>query len=205
MLDKEEHQKIALIKEKKPNEVSLTVEILVNPEYSDQKFLGYMVTYEGIHANSKKKKALADMQSPITIREMQSLSGKLASLKRFLARSTERMLNETKKNYVPTGKASSISITYAMKVTKVSAGAVEEDTIETYTLFTDGESNNKGSREGLVVISPSGTEYTHSPRLNFTSTNNEAKCKTLLVGLRIAASNKVYSIDAKVDSKLEAS
>nr|GEU89700.1 reverse transcriptase domain-containing protein [Tanacetum cinerariifolium] len=154
MLDKEEHQKIALIKEKKPNELGRNLEAYIddmviksndekvllpviaetfdnlcrinmklNPkncsfEIEDRKFLGYMVTYEWIQANSKKTKALADMQSPITVREMQSLSGKLASLKRFLARSIERMLNETKKNYVPTGKASSISITYAMKVTK---------------------------------------------------------------------------------------
>ncbi|GJX13818.1 reverse transcriptase domain-containing protein [Tanacetum coccineum] len=51
------------------------------------KFLGYMVTSEGIRANPKKKKAVADMQSPKTLRQMQSLSGKLAALNLFLARS----------------------------------------------------------------------------------------------------------------------
>ncbi|GKD23949.1 reverse transcriptase domain-containing protein [Tanacetum coccineum] len=56
------------------------------------KFLGYMVTFKGIRANPKKTKAIADMQSPRTLREMQSLSGKLAALKRFLSRSAERSL-----------------------------------------------------------------------------------------------------------------
>ncbi|GJS39514.1 reverse transcriptase domain-containing protein [Tanacetum coccineum] len=56
------------------------------------KFLGYMVTSEGIRANPKKTKAVADMQSPKTLREMQSLSGKLAALNRFLSRSAERAM-----------------------------------------------------------------------------------------------------------------
>ncbi|GKC20324.1 reverse transcriptase domain-containing protein [Tanacetum coccineum] len=54
------------------------------------KFLGYMVTSEGIRANPRKTKALADLQSLRTLKEMQSLSGKLASLNRFLAKSAER-------------------------------------------------------------------------------------------------------------------
>ncbi|GJW29333.1 reverse transcriptase domain-containing protein [Tanacetum coccineum] len=44
-----------------------------------------MVTSEGIRANPKKTKAIADMQSPRTLKEMQSVSGKLAALKRFLS------------------------------------------------------------------------------------------------------------------------
>ncbi|GJU84732.1 hypothetical protein Tco_1292278 [Tanacetum coccineum] len=50
------------------------------------KFLGYMVTSEGIRANLKKIKAISDLTSPKTLKEMQSLSGKLASLNRFLAK-----------------------------------------------------------------------------------------------------------------------
>ncbi|GKD65595.1 reverse transcriptase domain-containing protein [Tanacetum coccineum] len=69
------------------------------------KFLGYMVTSEGIRANPKKTKAISDLTSPKTLKEMQSLSGKLASLNRFLAKSAERALpffntlkNVTKEN-----------------------------------------------------------------------------------------------------------
>ncbi|GJX18765.1 reverse transcriptase domain-containing protein [Tanacetum coccineum] len=56
------------------------------------KFLGYMVTSEGIRANPKKTRSLADLQSPRTLKEMQSLAGKLAALNRFLAKSAERSL-----------------------------------------------------------------------------------------------------------------
>ncbi|GKA37339.1 reverse transcriptase domain-containing protein [Tanacetum coccineum] len=60
---------------------------------NEGKFLGCMVTSEGIRANPKKTKAVADMQSPKTLKEMQSLSGKLASLNRFLSRFAERALS----------------------------------------------------------------------------------------------------------------
>ncbi|GJR36506.1 reverse transcriptase domain-containing protein [Tanacetum coccineum] len=56
------------------------------------KFLGYMVTSEGIGANPKKTRVLADLQSPRTLKEMQSLAEKLAALNRFLAKLAERSL-----------------------------------------------------------------------------------------------------------------
>nr|GEX43643.1 reverse transcriptase domain-containing protein [Tanacetum cinerariifolium] len=56
------------------------------------KFMGYTVTLEGIRPNPKKTKSLTDLQSPRTLKEMQSLNGKLASLSRFLAKSSERSL-----------------------------------------------------------------------------------------------------------------
>ncbi|GKC85582.1 hypothetical protein Tco_1141299 [Tanacetum coccineum] len=56
------------------------------------KFLGYMVTSEGIRANPKKTRILADLQSPRTLKEMQSLARKLAALNRFLAKSVEKYL-----------------------------------------------------------------------------------------------------------------
>ncbi|GJS01217.1 reverse transcriptase domain-containing protein [Tanacetum coccineum] len=70
------------------------------------KFLGYMVTSEGIRVNPKKTKAIADMQSPKTLKEMQSLSGKLAALNRFLSRSAEQSLPffETLKNITKENK-----------------------------------------------------------------------------------------------------
>ncbi|GKA07731.1 reverse transcriptase domain-containing protein [Tanacetum coccineum] len=51
-----------------------------------------MVTFKGIRANPKKTKVIANLQSPWTLKEMQSLSGKLAALNIFLARSAKRSL-----------------------------------------------------------------------------------------------------------------
>ncbi|GJR71640.1 reverse transcriptase domain-containing protein [Tanacetum coccineum] len=56
------------------------------------KFLGYVVTSKGIRANPEKAKAVMDMPSPKTLKQMQSLSGKLAALNRFLSKSAERSL-----------------------------------------------------------------------------------------------------------------
>ncbi|GKA27239.1 reverse transcriptase domain-containing protein [Tanacetum coccineum] len=53
------------------------------------KFLGYIVTSEGIRANLEKAKAVMNMPSPKTLKQMQSLSGKLAALNRFLSKWTE--------------------------------------------------------------------------------------------------------------------
>ncbi|GKC86429.1 reverse transcriptase domain-containing protein [Tanacetum coccineum] len=55
----------------------------------EEKFPAYMVTSKGIRANPKKTKALADLQSLRTLKEMQSLNKKLASLNWFLAKSAE--------------------------------------------------------------------------------------------------------------------
>ncbi|GJU26786.1 reverse transcriptase domain-containing protein [Tanacetum coccineum] len=56
------------------------------------KFLGYIVTSEGIRAKLEKTKAVIDMPSPRTLKQMQSLSGKLAALNRFLSKSAKRSL-----------------------------------------------------------------------------------------------------------------
>ncbi|GJZ72542.1 reverse transcriptase domain-containing protein [Tanacetum coccineum] len=284
------------------------------------KFLGYMVTSEGIRANPKKTKAITDMQSPRTLKEMHSLSGKLAALKRFLSRSAKkslpffetlkditkenkdeyrwtenakkafqemkkfivelpllttpvkeetmyvymaaateavstvllteregkqcpiqyvsRTLNEAERNYAPleklalsllhmsrrlrryfeahpikvitdqplkqilnkdqaSGKLAKYSvelgaynITYEPR-NAIKAGVPNKDGVEKWTLLTDGASNSKGSRAGLVLISPSGVEFTYALRLNFTSTNNEAEYEALLAGLRMARKMKV--------------
>jgi hypothetical protein len=51
-------------------------------------FLGVMVTKEG-KANPDKVRAVVEMPSPSTLKEVQSLNGRLAALNRFLARHAE--------------------------------------------------------------------------------------------------------------------
>ncbi|GJY58470.1 reverse transcriptase domain-containing protein [Tanacetum coccineum] len=82
---------------------------------------------------------------------------------------------------------------------------VEIDDIESWTLFTDGASSLKGSKEGLVLIGPSGIEYTYSLWLTFPSTNNKAEYEALLAGLRITRKINISKIEVKVNSKLVAS
>ncbi|GJS69245.1 reverse transcriptase domain-containing protein [Tanacetum coccineum] len=82
-----------------------TINMKLNPKkcsfgVEEGKFLGYMVTSEGIRANPKKTRAISDLQSPKTLKEMQSLSGKLASLNRFL--------QPKERNYSPLEKLASL-------------------------------------------------------------------------------------------------
>ncbi|GKF14647.1 reverse transcriptase domain-containing protein [Tanacetum coccineum] len=76
---------------------------------------------------------------------------------------------------------------------------------EEWILYTDGAASAKGSGAGLVLISPTKTEYTYALRLNFESTNNQAEYEALLAGLRIAKKMGVQSLTVNVDSKLVAS
>ena len=55
---------------------------------SSRKFLGFMVFQKGIEANLDKIKAVLEMTPPRTIKEVQSLTGRVAALNRFVSRAT---------------------------------------------------------------------------------------------------------------------
>nr|GEU43739.1 reverse transcriptase domain-containing protein [Tanacetum cinerariifolium] len=55
-------------------------------------FPGYVITPEGIKPCPDKTTAILQLPSPQTIKEVQSLNGKLASLNRFLSKSAEKSL-----------------------------------------------------------------------------------------------------------------
>jgi hypothetical protein len=59
---------------------------------SSGKFLGYMVSSRGIEANPEKIRAVLEMQSPKTTKQLQQLTGRLAALNRFISRSTDKCL-----------------------------------------------------------------------------------------------------------------
>ncbi|GJT09252.1 reverse transcriptase domain-containing protein [Tanacetum coccineum] len=56
------------------------------------KFLGYIVTSEGIRANPEKAKVVVNMPSPSNLKQIKRLSGKLAALNRFLSKAAEKAL-----------------------------------------------------------------------------------------------------------------
>ena len=56
------------------------------------KFLGFMVSQKGIEVNSKKIRAIMELKSPRTVKEVQSLNGKIAALNKFVSRATNRCL-----------------------------------------------------------------------------------------------------------------
>ncbi len=51
-----------------------------------------MLSQRGIEANPKKVKAILEMQSPRTIKQLQQLTGRVVALNRFISRSTDKCL-----------------------------------------------------------------------------------------------------------------
>jgi len=54
------------------------------------KFLGFMLTQRGIEANPEKCKAIIEMRSPTTVKEVQRLIGRLTAISRFLPKLAEQ-------------------------------------------------------------------------------------------------------------------
>ncbi|XP_071916252.1 uncharacterized protein [Coffea arabica] len=54
------------------------------------KFLGYMISKDGVRANPDKVKVIMDMAPPRNIKEVQRLAGRMAALNRFLSKSAVR-------------------------------------------------------------------------------------------------------------------
>ena len=59
---------------------------------SSGKFLGFMVSQRGIEANPKKVRAILDMVSPKTVKEVQRLTGRVAALNRYVSKATDKCL-----------------------------------------------------------------------------------------------------------------
>ncbi|GKE08138.1 hypothetical protein Tco_1411689, partial [Tanacetum coccineum] len=65
---------------------------LLTTKAVEETFLGYMISPEGIKLCQDKTEAVLRLPSPWTIKEVQSLNGKLASLNRFLSKSAKKSL-----------------------------------------------------------------------------------------------------------------
>ena len=59
---------------------------------SSEKFLGFVISQRGIEANPEKIRALLKLSPPRTVKEVQSLAGKVAALSRFISKTAERCL-----------------------------------------------------------------------------------------------------------------
>nr|GEZ10611.1 reverse transcriptase domain-containing protein [Tanacetum cinerariifolium] len=196
------------------------------------KFLRYMVTSKGIRANPKKTKAVADMQSPWTLKEMQSLSGKKGVSGNEEVHSRAIVVNHPCNGRNDVRVSGSGNGGRECGVADKKKGKAMSDTLCQQDVFRGSphqshnglatQANTKQSssvREADQILgrvgsvqhilraekrhkSPSGVEFTYALLLNFTSTNNEAEYEALLARLRMARKMKVQDIDVKVDLKL---
>ena len=57
-----------------------------------RKFLGFMVSQRGIEVNPEKVRAIMELEPPWTVKEVQSLNGKVAALNRFVSKAMDKCL-----------------------------------------------------------------------------------------------------------------
>ena len=57
-----------------------------------EKFLGFIVSQRGIEVNPEKVRAIMELGPPRTVKEMQSLNGKIMALNRFVSKATDKCL-----------------------------------------------------------------------------------------------------------------
>ena len=61
-------------------------------EVTAGKFLGFLVSQRGIEVNPEKVQAIIELESLRTVKEVQSLNGKIAALNRFDSKATDKCL-----------------------------------------------------------------------------------------------------------------
>ncbi|GKC02426.1 reverse transcriptase domain-containing protein [Tanacetum coccineum] len=171
-------------------------------------FWGHLITKHGIKANPSKVKAVTDLDQPRTLKDIQSLNGKLAALNRFLSKG--RVLQGVELNYPALEKlvlalvhaarrlrryfqAHTITVLTNTPIKQILTGPEKQeeqreqrktkevpDSSSKWRLYTDGASNSDISGAGLMLIDPEGKEYTYALCFEFETTNNEAEYKALL-------------------------
>ena len=97
MLIKSKHEELHLDDLRETFETLRKYQMRLNPTkcvfgVSSSKFLGLMVSQRGIEANLEKVKAILDMTSPRNVKEVLRLTGRIATLNRFVFRATDKCL-----------------------------------------------------------------------------------------------------------------
>ena len=71
-----------------------------------------------------------------------------------------------------------------------------------WSVHTDGSSNRQAGGTGVVLLSPEGDVIECMIRLNFPTTNNEAKYKALVASLDLARAAGATSVVIYCDSQV---
>nr|GEZ94675.1 reverse transcriptase domain-containing protein [Tanacetum cinerariifolium] len=178
-------------------------------------FLGYVITPEGIKPCSDKTTVALQLLSPQTIKEVQSLNGKLASLNRTSVPAAEAafIISPSIGRTQTTGRADHQKdfedifrhVLLRSLLTSPSSRSCLVPTWqddcksralcwESITLHID--------RGRLILTNPEGVEFTYALRFQFAASNNEVEYEAMIVGLRIATQIGVKNVQANVDFKL---
>ena len=71
-----------------------------------------------------------------------------------------------------------------------------------WRVYVDGVANQRGSRVGLVLVSPKKIIIKKSLKLDFLATNNEAEYEALLIGIAMVQRMGKKAVEMFSDSRL---
>ena len=83
-----------------------------------------------------------------------------------------------------------------------SVGTISLQEPTCWKVYVDGATNKRGSRVGLVLISPERITIKKSLRLDFSSMNNEAEYEALLKGMSMVQKLGGKAVNMFSDSRL---
>ena len=83
-----------------------------------------------------------------------------------------------------------------------SVGAISMPGPPCWKVYVDGKANQRGSRVGLVLVSPEKTIIEKSLRLRFSAMNNEAENEALLQGMAMVQKMRGKAVEMFSDSRL---
>ena len=83
-----------------------------------------------------------------------------------------------------------------------SVGTISVQEPSHWKVYVDGAANQKGSKVGLVLISPEKIIIDKSLRLGFSATNNEAEYKVLLQGIAMVQKMGGKAVEVFLNSRL---
>nr|GEV29447.1 reverse transcriptase domain-containing protein [Tanacetum cinerariifolium] len=169
--------------------------------------LGYVITLEGIKPCPDKKAAVLQLPSPRTIKEVQSLNGKLASLNRFLSKSAEKSLPlfQTLKKCIKksdfrwTAEAEQAFQQLKQHLSATPVGPELNYSPMEKLVLSLVFAAKRLRRAGLILTNPEGVEFAYALRFLFTASNNEAEYEALVDGLRIVAQMWVKNVQILVE------
>ncbi|XP_050278024.1 uncharacterized protein LOC126719526 [Quercus robur] len=140
-----------------------------------------MVSQRGIEANLEKVKAILDITSPRSVKEVQKLTGRIAALNRPRTIIKAQALADFVAEFtIP-----------------------DQDLKSDYwTVYTNGSSTSGINGVGAILLPPEKYILKYGVRLQFPTTNNEAEYVAILMRLRFAKAMGVRNLKLNSDSKL---
>ncbi|XP_057550632.1 uncharacterized protein LOC130828685 [Amaranthus tricolor] len=189
------------------------------------KCMGFLVDERGIEANPDKIRAIQNMRSPTSVKEVQKLTGCLAALGRFFSKSADkseaeesfRQLKEhlsTLPKLVSPIKGEKLALYVSVSEYSLSGVLVAEREKKQLPIYYishafrgsegnyDGSSTQSASGAGLLIVSSAGVRMERAVRFEFAASNNEAEYEALLMGLRICYETGAKKLSAFSDSQL---